>query len=152
MNALGNVFRGIRILIGVIMAALGAYVLYGAIREFKEFWNPAAPVWITTVFEIAQTLIAVALILFGYRLLQPDNTIRWKREGLVYRILIGIGLFFPATILSFPLMLLLAAHLWPGDGQSPLAAIVWSPCIGLAATALYWLFWAFRGLMRRRVE
>jgi tellurite resistance protein TehA-like permease len=149
MNASETSSRLLRGFLGIISILLGMYVGYGSIREIREFWNPASPVWITAVFELAGFLISLGLIAFGYRNLQSGGKIRWKREGPVYRFLIGIGLFFPATIISFPLMLLLAARLWPGDGQSPLAAIVWSPCIGLAATFLYWLVYAARGLMRR---
>lgn len=136
------------------MIAVGFGILVGvySIRELGEFWNPAAPVWITAVFEFIGLLVTLGLMLGGYRSLRFAWTGVRERRGATYRVLIGVGLFFPAALLSLPLTIAYANHVWPGDGQSALAALIWSLCIGVAATLIYWMILGIRGLVRRHTD
>ena len=137
-------------LFGLVEAVLGLLLSVYALKGIKEFWNPAAPVWITGVFEFANIALAVALLLAGGRSLRVAWTGVPQRGGMIGGVLVGAGLLIPATLLSLPLTIALANHRWPGDGQSGLAAMVWSLCIGVATTVIYWTVLLLRAIIRHR--
>ena len=64
-------------------------------------------------------------------------------------IILGIGFFFPGFVFSLPFTYIWADWKWPGDGQSPLGAIVVSFWIGWIAAAVTCVVLLWRAERRR---
>ena len=109
-------------IIGVVALIAGAIVLRGAVELFGDFFNPAVPFYLNATVELVAASLAFAAFAIGIGWLGFSWDGRTHRNSWVTPVLIGIGCFFPAFLLSLPATLLWARHTWPGDGQNSLAA------------------------------
>ena len=107
------------------------------IEALEDFWNPAVPVRLAVLGVFLMCSMAFAALTIGVRLLRFSISGRSGRSASWVRpVLLGVGFFFPGFLFSLPLTLLWARHAWPGDGQSPLAAMEVSSYVGVAAAII----------------
>ena len=123
--------------LAVLAFFAGVLAVRYTIQALEDFWTPAVPIRLAILGELLMSSMAFASLTIGIRLLRfsisgrSDHGSSWAKP-----VLLGIGFFFPAFLFSLPLTLLWARYTWPGDGQSPLAAMEVSCYVGVAAAAV----------------
>lgn len=120
-------------IVGVVAMIAGAIALLGAVRLFPDFLNPAVPFHVNVAAVIVAFSWAFAAFAIGIRWLGFSSGGRSHRNTWATPIVIGVGCFFPAFLVSLPVTLFWARHAWPGDGQSELVAVEVSMYVGIAA-------------------
>lgn len=69
--------------------------------------------------------------LWSKKVAESERVSSWLKA-----VLLGMGCFFPGFIFSMPLTIALADHIWPGDGQSDLAAMEFSLYAGIVTAVV----------------
>jgi hypothetical protein len=130
--------------LGVLGLLAGVMATVYAVEGFEDFRDPAVSVPGTILFELVMCSMAFAALTIGIRLMRFSVSGRSDRGwGRVKAVLLGIGCFFPAFLLSAPLAILWAEHTWPGDRQSDFVALKVS-CSVAMATAIVCCIVLFR--------
>ena len=126
--------RALSGVLGFLGAAAGVAILYATIRSFVE----PSPLWLNVATDFAGLAIGSAVVVLGFRYLRYAYTNRLTMGAFSKSYVTGVGCFFPGALVSLPFTIYWANHAWPGDGQSVLAAMAVSVCIGVLSTIGYW--------------
>jgi hypothetical protein len=121
--------------LGFLAVAGGIAILYGTVKSFVQ----PTPLWLNIAIDIAGLAIGSAVLILGFRYVRYACCATLTLSSLEKSYVVGVGCFFPGVVVSLPFSIYWARLTWPGDGQSVLAAMAVSVCIGVFATMGYWL-------------
>lgn len=120
-------------LVGIVAVIFSIVPFGSTFRLFRDLRNPAVPFWDALIILVVTLCVGFSALLIGIRFLRFGwaGKSKTSNAGWVRAFVLSVGCFFPGFVFSLPITLLWARYKWPGDGQSPLAAMQMSLYIGV---------------------